>query len=933
VQLTILDSNSNVVVAMPPLFSGYPQGGLSATNTSIVISNGTLTAGQDYTATLAFSGVTSNNLYNFTGFPFVLAGFFSQTTFNLQTRPPPQTNAPPPPASPTSLAGTLLTLTVTNATGPFASSGVLQLFTTPLGSNYFVLGNAGGGFGSGGYVYAETGTNTGTVTLTDSEAGLVSLDVVFGSAGSGTFVISRANGAQQGVFKSSPAYAPVNAPNIFLPSFANGQFQAYMSGDPGVVYTVETSTDLRVWSTLTNVTIPNLTISLIDPQPSGARFYRAKVDSIAFAPSAITGQTLSSSITAGSSPFSSNGIFQWAAGTNGNDYQIIDRTGATNGSGTYAYSVTGPTSAGISYADSSSGVSRYAQLVFTSVSTGYFYTTNAGSAGFQSGSFNLASGPVLFLGNALFTPDTARGASAVFPADGTPLSLSVTDAVGYVWSLNVPADALLTSATLSMTPFAAIDSSQSALPILSGVQLGPEGMQFCDGVTLTLTSPAPLGPNALLMMGAGDGSNLRLVQTTNQLTSYSTTILHFSSGAASDPSDELLQNWLRQAQAACKQAESDLLNVQKQQAAPPEPPDDEQMCAGNPAGDAQVDQYVSNLFSEETAVIGNLLSAARLLELLGDDSDADEAIALVKPFVETECFRKINSLYNTWKGKPLKISAYAKAALSVSRLDQLFGGAGVPGVFDQLQSWLKGNVVAYYWNKLLNQHDYSMAPVLFQIERQFALLGGSSQNNNFIQDVALGYTFDVNLTVSDVGADNYAIKAHGTVRVTGCTGVVGETGFTVINPIGDSTGKVGLSDNFSYDSGTYASDTLQLPLSFTEGAIFNLGCSNTTVAMFIYAEMGSFNEFWSGPDISPGDNPYSFLIEAFDDAFEKSYSTLNLIPRYACDYVFPVQWQNMQAQPVNATFTGKGEYEANEIVTFTIVVVHHPQSAPSTLTL
>ena len=933
VQLTILDGNSNLVFATPPLFAVYPQSPLSATNTGTVISNGTLAAGQTYTATLAFTGLTTNNLYHFTGFPFILAGFFSQTTFNLQTRAPPPTNAPPPPASPTSLAGTVLTLTVTNATGPLASSGVFQLFTTPLGSNYFVLGNTGGGFGSGGYVYAQTGTNTATATLTDSEAGLVSLQVVFDSAGGGTFVISRSSGVQQGVFKSSPAYAPVNAPSIFLPSFTNGQFQAYMSGDPGVVYTVESSTDLRTWSTLTNVTIPNLTITLIDPEPSGARFYRAKVNSIAFAPSAITGQTLSSSIAAGSSPFSTNGIFQWAASTNGNDYQIIGGTGATNGSGTYAYSVTRPTTAGISYTDSSSGASRYAQLVFTSVSAGYYYTTNAGSAGFQSGSFNLASGPVLFLGNVKFTPDTARGASAFFPADGTPLSLSVTDAVGYVWSLNVPADALLTSATLSMTPFAAIDSSQSALPILSGVQLGPEGMQFCDGLTLTLTPPAPLGPNALLLMGAGDGTNLRLVQTTNQPTGYSTTILHFSSGAASDPSDPQSQDLLAEAQAACKQAESDLLNVQKQQAAPPEPPDDEAMCAGNPAADAQVDEYVFNLFSEENAVIANLLSAARTLQLLGDDSDAAPALALVEPFVSTECFRKINSLYNSWRGKPLKFSAYAKAALSISRQDQLLGGAGVPGLSEQLQSWLKGNVVAYYWNQLLNQHDYSMAPVLFGLERQFLLLGGSSQNDNFLQDVALGYTFDVTLTISDVGADNYAISAHGTVRVTGCTGVVGENGFTVINPIGDSTGKVGLSDNFSYDSGTYANDTLQLPLSFTEGAVFNLGCSNTTVALFIYGEMGSFNEFWNGPDFPAGDNPNNFLISAFDDAFENSYSTLNVLPRWDCDYVFPVQWQDMQAQPVHATFTGKGGYEVNEIVTFTIVVAHHPQSAPPTLTL
>ena len=55
-QLTILDSNGNLVFATPPLYAIFPPTPLSATNTGIVISNGTLTAGQTYTATLAFTG-------------------------------------------------------------------------------------------------------------------------------------------------------------------------------------------------------------------------------------------------------------------------------------------------------------------------------------------------------------------------------------------------------------------------------------------------------------------------------------------------------------------------------------------------------------------------------------------------------------------------------------------------------------------------------------------------------------------------------------------------------------------------------------------------------------------------------------------------------------------------------------------------------------
>ena len=49
-----------------------------------------------------------------------------------------------------------------------------------------------------------------------------------------------------------------------------------------------------------------------------------------------------------------------------------------------------------------------------------------------------------------------------------------------VWSLNLPGDALLDPTTITMTLFATgIDSSQSALPIFSGVQLpGPTAPGF-----------------------------------------------------------------------------------------------------------------------------------------------------------------------------------------------------------------------------------------------------------------------------------------------------------------------------------------------------------------------------------------------------------------------------------------------------------------------
>ena len=358
-------------------------------------------------------------------------------------------------------------------------------------------------------------------------------------------------------------------------------------------------------------------------------------------------------------------------------------------------------------------------------------------------------------------------------------------------------------------------------------------------------------------------------------------------------------------------------DLTKQNPMPPEPPDDPLQCQGNPAGDAAVDEYVFNLFSQESAAIANLLSAARELILLGDESDASDAFPSARQLLETLDFGKVNALFHDWSGSPLKFNAVAKAALAVSRNDQLMGGPGQPEVFDELVSWLSGNVLAYYWDQLRNQDDYTLGPVLLGIERQIILLGGSgaANNNSFIQDIASAYTFKVTLTATDIG-DQQSIKAHGTVKVSGNP--------MLIFPIGiGANNENQLNDQFAYDAGTYANSTLQLPLTFTEGAVFSPDCTNTMLNIYIYEAMGSPSETWSTlPETQ------EYLLEDFAVAFDSSYGT----DSYGCDYSFPVQWQNLQAEPVNQSFTGAGENVANDVVTFTIVVDHDPSSAPQTLT-
>ena len=94
------------------------------------------------------------------------------------------------------------------------------------------------------------------------------------------------------------------------------------------------------------------------------------------------------------------------------------------------------------------------------------------------------------LGSISYTLDTARKASAAFdPTSGNSLNLAAKDANGYVWMLIIPAGALPTAKTITMTPFATMDTSQSVARIVSGVQLEPDGLYFADGVLLTVRPP------------------------------------------------------------------------------------------------------------------------------------------------------------------------------------------------------------------------------------------------------------------------------------------------------------------------------------------------------------------------------------------------------------------------------------------------------------
>ncbi len=125
--------------------------------------------------------------------------------------------------------------------------------------------------------------------------------------------------------------------------------------------------------------------------------------------------------------------------------------------------------------------------------------------------------------------DTARAVSADFPVEGG--TLTATDADGVRYTLTVPANALTLPVRITMTPLASV----KGLPFGErsyGVQLGPDGQQFLNFVTLSVKPPTgmswPLDQQIPVTLdGAKNQLSLAALDTALETPTFK--LLHFSS--------------------------------------------------------------------------------------------------------------------------------------------------------------------------------------------------------------------------------------------------------------------------------------------------------------------------------------------------------------------------------------------------------------------
>lgn len=124
-----------------------------------------------------------------------------------------------------------------------------------------------------------------------------------------------------------------------------------------------------------------------------------------------------------------------------------------------------------------------------------------------------------------------RSAAATIEYDGTETSVEVIDDKGLTWQLTIPENALPEKHTIILTPLTNIQG-ENKKDGLSGILMEPDGLEFEDPATLTVTGPD--ADKLMFLAGTQDGKNYtyqpsKILENGSKLSVY-----HFSSEVASN---------------------------------------------------------------------------------------------------------------------------------------------------------------------------------------------------------------------------------------------------------------------------------------------------------------------------------------------------------------------------------------------------------------
>jgi hypothetical protein len=374
------------------------------------------------------------------------------------------------------------------------------------------------------------------------------------------------------------------------------------------------------------------------------------------------------------------------------------------------------------------------------------------------------------LGPISYTLDTARKVSDTFDFSANkPLSLGVKDANGYAWMLWIPADALLASQTISMTPFATIDTSQSGAKIVSGVQLEPDGLEFVSAARLTVTAPMENPGVSLILTFQQGGSKVAFAPTTNT-TGGKTAIAeiwHFSAAGTdngANAGDDGLDRYRKMAEEQYRWALAAAKAFIQNGAPPaPEPPAVSQFCRGtevNPEETIQADlfEFSHEFFDPYNDIVPILLAAIKAMQLVGSEVDTTagwEAAQQIAKMAE-QSILEVGSTYRLER-PPDHLFAVSVVALTVEKNVALLGAP--TEIMEYITGWAQV-IRDYYLQQLKSEHDYRSFPYLMTLEKYAELLGATNRLGEIFSAMTFEVTIDTSFDATWISGDKVTNKGN-----------------------------------------------------------------------------------------------------------------------------------------------------------------------------
>ncbi len=400
------------------------------------------------------------------------------------------------------------------------------------------------------------------------------------------------------------------------------------------------------------------------------------------------------------------------------------------------------------------------------------------------GPLNSFKTPPASIGDVKADVDEEKSISKVFPADGTEISLKVTDANGAVWTLTLPGKALMEKTKIILTPLTNIRGDTSIGKITSGVRMEPSGLRFLTPANLSVSMPG--NKQGLMLTGKNTGRDIDYAMMDFSQEGVHSKIFHFSTAFFADifenskdseiGKDPNFIEWALNMTRVYEEARNAVKELLKQPLVIPPPPSITLNCKTEKdweEAEKQVAKYMEEFGEHENVLISRIRTLGYILSKHSFKIN-DDSLQLME-YLAKRRLQKIDFLIKTYYPQPDKFIAVSRTVMSYWRSASVFGVEAPEANDHRLYSWAQKNA-DYYLNELKVKHDYSAYSAVISLGRSLHFMGSDhflADPKNLDELLKFKLIYEANYSITD-GTQNYVLKGEIPLDKTISHGIGGE---------------------------------------------------------------------------------------------------------------------------------------------------------------